>query len=221
VREAEERAGIDGSDVIALLVPQTGDLGPHVRAVRDVQVLWGHGPAVVRVVAVPIEEVACEVGSSQSLEVHGEEADVRQHITEPEPVVELETIKDARPVGQAEDVLGEEIALTVARTSQRNAAREERLASGEIRRASAATQCAVGRSSTEPSNYCVCSKPISHGPATASRVAAASMGGPVRAVEWNCASSRANWSRHAARSPPVRAKVASRRSEGIRSISTT
>ena len=47
------------------------------------------------------------------LEVHRQEPDVIQHIAPAEPVVELEPVEDARTVVEAEDVLGEQVAVPV------------------------------------------------------------------------------------------------------------
>ena len=47
------------------------------------------------------------------LEVHGQEADVVQDITPSQPLVELEPVEDPGTVVEAEDVLGEQIAVPV------------------------------------------------------------------------------------------------------------
>ena len=48
------------------------------------------------------------------LEVHREEGDVAQHVAVPQPVVEGQAVEHPRAVGQAEDVVGEEVAVAVA-----------------------------------------------------------------------------------------------------------
>ena len=47
------------------------------------------------------------------LEVHGEERGVGQAVAEAKRVVELDAVEDAGPVVEAEDVVGEEVAVAV------------------------------------------------------------------------------------------------------------
>jgi hypothetical protein len=63
--------------------------------------------------AVPVHERGSEVGPTEPFEVHGEKADVVEHITPPEAVAELEAIEHAGTVIEAVDVLGQQVAVTV------------------------------------------------------------------------------------------------------------
>ena len=63
--------------------------------------------------AVPRHEPGTEVGCADSLEVHGKKAHVSEHIAVAELVVELDAVEDARTVIEAEDVVGEQVAVAV------------------------------------------------------------------------------------------------------------
>ena len=63
--------------------------------------------------AVPRHEPGTEVGCADSLEVHGKKAHVGEHIAVAELVVELDAVEDARTVIEAEDVVGEQVAVAV------------------------------------------------------------------------------------------------------------
>ena len=91
----------------------------------------GGGPGVPRRPSVLVEEVGGQVGTPQALEVHGEERHVGQHVTEAEPVVELEAVEHPGAVVETEDVIGQEVAVAVAGSPLGDPPLEQRLASGE------------------------------------------------------------------------------------------
>ena len=62
---------------------------------------------------VGLEEALGELGRAEPLEVHGQEGDVVQHVDVAQPVVELEAVEHPGSVGEAEDVLGEEVPVPV------------------------------------------------------------------------------------------------------------
>ena len=63
---------------------------------------------------VELEEAGGEIGRAPVLEIHGEERDVGEHVAVAELVGEVEAVQHARAVGEAEDVVGEEVAVPVA-----------------------------------------------------------------------------------------------------------
>ena len=93
---------------------QARDLGADERPVRDVEVLERRRPAVAGAIPIAVEETAREIAAAEPLEIHREERDVGEHVAEAEPVVELEAVEDTRTVGEAEHVVGEEVAVPVA-----------------------------------------------------------------------------------------------------------
>ncbi len=81
---------------------------------------------------VPLEEAPALRGPAEPLEVHREERHVEQDVLEPVAVVELEAVEDPRPVGEAEDVLGQQVAVPVADHAGGDALVEEGLTAGEV-----------------------------------------------------------------------------------------
>ena len=92
---------------------QAGDLGPHQRPVGDVVVLERPWVGLGRVLPVPVEERQRQIEAAEALEVHGQEADVVQHVAPAEPIVELEPVEDAGTVVEAEDVLRQQVAVPI------------------------------------------------------------------------------------------------------------
>ena len=81
---------------------------------------------------IPREEPFAQIGRADSFEVHGEEGDVGEDIAVAEPVVELDAVENAWAVVQAEDVVGEQVAVTVSDLSMSDAIGEERTSPVEI-----------------------------------------------------------------------------------------
>ena len=50
----------------------------------------------------------------QPVKIHGKEGDVGEDITDPEPFVERQAVKNSRAVVHAEDVVCEEVAVAIA-----------------------------------------------------------------------------------------------------------
>ena len=113
-------------------MPQACDLGAHVRAVGDVQVFEGMRPGVLRGVAIPIEEHTAEIRATEPLEIHRKERDVGEDVAVPKAVVEFQAVDRTRPVVEAEDVVGEEVAVTVARMAAGDALFEERVPARQV-----------------------------------------------------------------------------------------
>ena len=80
------------------------------------------GHASPGALGVPVEEVPREIRATKTLEIHREERDVAQHVAEAEMIVELEAVEHSRTAGQAEDVVGEQVAMPVARLDRRRCA---------------------------------------------------------------------------------------------------
>ena len=49
-------------------------------------------------ILIAVEQAASEIRAREPFEVHGEEPDIGQYIAVAKPVVELQTVEDARPV---------------------------------------------------------------------------------------------------------------------------
>ncbi len=98
----------------------------HVRAVRDVEVFERRRPLVARDGAVVVEEAAREIGAPEMLEVHRQERHVAENVAEPQPVVELQTVEHPGTVRQTEDVVGQQVAVTVPGVTSGEARREQR-----------------------------------------------------------------------------------------------
>lgn len=54
-----------------------------------------------------------EIGPAEVLEIHREERDVVEDIEPAQPVVELHAVEHAGIVGQAENILGEQVPVSV------------------------------------------------------------------------------------------------------------
>ena len=63
---------------------------------------------------VELEEAGGEIGRAPVLEVHGEERDVGEDVAAAELVREVEAVQHTRAVGEAEDVVSQEVAVPVA-----------------------------------------------------------------------------------------------------------
>ena len=86
----------------------------------------------MRGVAIPIEEHTAEIRTTEPLEIHREECDVGEDVAVAKAVVEFQAIDRARPVVETEDVLGEEVAVTVARMAAGDALFEERVPARQV-----------------------------------------------------------------------------------------
>ena len=69
---------------------------------------------------------------AEALEVHRQERSVGEHVPVAQSVVELEAVEDPRTVLEAEDVLGLEVAVTVARPPLGDSCVEEWSSSGQV-----------------------------------------------------------------------------------------
>ena len=88
--------------------------------------------ALGRELAVRVEKQPSQVGATEAFEVHREEADVIQHISPPQPVVELEAIEHTRAVIEAVGVVGEEVAVAVDDATTCDAILQQRVASLDV-----------------------------------------------------------------------------------------
>ena len=113
--DLQEPSGFHPGLGVALRVPDAGDLGSNVRAVRHVVVRQRRRPGVGRQLSVRVEEQLTEVRAAEALEIHGEERDVREDVAVSQVVVELDAVEHPRPILEAEDVVGEQVAVPVPR----------------------------------------------------------------------------------------------------------
>ena len=69
-----------------------------------------------------VHELAGERGCADAFQVHGEHGGVVDAVDSAEVVVELQAVQDAWPVVEAEDVVGEQVAMPVADAARRQPA---------------------------------------------------------------------------------------------------
>ena len=131
-RQRAQLPRLDGRTLVALLPAQARDLAPDEGPIRDVVVLQGLRPGHARELLVPVQETAGEVGPPEPFEVHREEGDVGQHVAVAQQGVELQAVQDAGAVVEAEDVLGEQVAVPVADVPAVLALPEQILAAGQV-----------------------------------------------------------------------------------------
>ena len=108
------------------------DLGPDERAVGDVVVPQGGRCRVAGVLAVLGEEERRGLRGAELFQVHGEEGGVVEAVDVAEAVVELQAVQDAGAVVEAEDVLGEQVAVAVDHPPLLDRVSNRLLAAGEI-----------------------------------------------------------------------------------------
>ena len=71
-------------------------------------------PRVAAVLPVHVEEVAAEVRAPQPFQVHGQEGDVGESVAESQLLVEVEAVEDSGTIGEAEDVVDEQVPWRLA-----------------------------------------------------------------------------------------------------------
>ena len=98
---------------LALVVAQAGDLGPDERAVGDVVVAQSGGAGSPANSAYWSRKPLGQLGAAEPFQVHGEEGGVVEAVDVAQPVVELQAVQHARAVVEAEDVVGEQVAVAV------------------------------------------------------------------------------------------------------------
>ena len=90
------------------------------------------GPSVAALRPVSLEQPRGKITSAQTLQVHREERDVAEDVAIPQPIIEFEAIEEPRPAGEAEHVVGEQVAVTVADSMLGDPLAEERAAAAEV-----------------------------------------------------------------------------------------
>ncbi len=88
--------------------------------------------ALGRELAIGVEKCLSEIGSTETLEVHREEADVVQHVSPSQPVVELEAVEDTGAVVEAVGVVRQEIAVAVEDSTAGDAIQQQRVAAVDV-----------------------------------------------------------------------------------------
>ena len=96
-----------------LSVPQGGNLGADVGPVGHVVVSERGRMMLVGELAVPAQQFGGCTRSGQPMKIHREEADVGKHIADSQSVVESQAVENAWTVVEAEDVVGQQIAVSV------------------------------------------------------------------------------------------------------------
>ena len=117
------------SPLVALGVAQAGDFHAHKGAIGDVVVTQSGGSGIAGEVGVPVEQQLAEFARAEPLEVHGQEGHVIQPVEPAQVVVELQAVKDAGAVVEAEDVVGEQVTVAVDHPAGCHPAIEQCLAS--------------------------------------------------------------------------------------------
>ena len=90
-----------------------GHLRPDESPIGDVVMLQRCRRVGAAEFAVAVQEVLGQVGATEIVEIHGQECDVVEHVDEPQLVVELEAVQHSWMVGQAEDVLCDQVPVAV------------------------------------------------------------------------------------------------------------
>jgi hypothetical protein len=85
-----------------------------------------------RVLPVGVQERPGQVRPAELLQIHRQEGDVQEHVTEAEPVVELQAVEDARAVVEAEDVGRQQVTLAVHDPPSFDALLEQRRTTVEV-----------------------------------------------------------------------------------------
>ena len=111
--EIAELTGVAAGGNRALARLEAGDLRPDEGAVGHVVVQERRRRQVTGELGVPVGEPPGQVGGAEPLQVHGQAGGVVQAVEPAEPVIEVEAVEDPRPVVQAVDVVGEQIAVAV------------------------------------------------------------------------------------------------------------
>src|SRR6476659_4391794 len=107
-------------------------LRPDHSAIGDTEVPQRTRCVVTGRPAVRVEEVVTEVLSAEELQVHREKCRVVDPVDITQPVVELETIKEDRSLRQTEDVLAQQVTVTVNDTTVRDPPGEQFSSAGYV-----------------------------------------------------------------------------------------
>ena len=89
------------------------------------------GRGVTGVLQVPAGEPLGELAGAESFQVHGQERSVVEPVDPAQPVVELQAVKDPRPVMKAEDILGQQVPVPVHDAAAADPGIEQGCASGQ------------------------------------------------------------------------------------------
>ena len=137
--------------LVTLFDPKCGHLGTDECPERDVVVDQARRVVFAgELVIDPLEGVAAYSGVAETLEVHRQERHVGEDVAVPEVVGEVEAVQHTRAVGQAEDVICEQVAVSVADPPFGDPVFEQRGAPSEVAHASSATSSSTPRSKIEP-----------------------------------------------------------------------
>ena len=68
---------------------------------------------ITGILGVPADELFRQLRSAEPLQIHGQEGGVVKPVHPAQPVIEVQAVKNPRPVIQAEDVIGEQIAMPI------------------------------------------------------------------------------------------------------------
>ncbi len=117
---------LGGGVGVALAVAQTGDLGADVRPVGDVAMGEGTGMGFVAELAVPTGQGQRRLHAAETLDVHHQERKIGKSVAVSQPPVEGQAVEDPGAVGEAEDVLGQQVAVAVDDHTGANALLEQR-----------------------------------------------------------------------------------------------
>ena len=89
------------------------DLGAHDRPVGDVEVCQRSRCGIVGSTTVFIDKGVAKIGATEKIQVHGEERCVVDAVDIAQLVVELQAVQERRSFRDAEDVVGEQVAVSV------------------------------------------------------------------------------------------------------------
>ena len=109
----------------SLLSAEARHFRPHVGPLRDGVVQEGLRKPITGPLLVHADELGGQVDTAQTFEVHGQEGHVGTDVPIAERIGELNAVDDADAVVEAEDILGLQVAMSVAHPTRRNTCVEQ------------------------------------------------------------------------------------------------
>ncbi len=131
-QSAKSRARTAAAPTSPCVNLQARDLGAHHGALRDVDVEQALRGVVPGDALVGLGEGLRQVGPPQRFEIHRQKRHVGQLVAVAQTRIEFETVEDPRTIGQAEDVLGQEIPVAVDDVASRDAPRQQLGPAGDV-----------------------------------------------------------------------------------------
>ncbi len=130
--ELQEQTCLIGTGGVTLLVTDACHFRPDIGPQGHERVQQRPGQRFPDLRLIVADESDGRLRMAETLKIHDEEGNVSQDVTEAEAVVELEAVKDPRPVLEAVDVVGLEVPVSIADLAGGNATHEQRISTFQI-----------------------------------------------------------------------------------------